>query len=63
MKSEQLKLDLKSSKKELDLKTSKMMAKNEEIPFKVSGSKIQWTNNTVNFWQGCKKITAGCKYC
>lgn len=26
-------------------------------------SKIQWTDHTVNFWTGCKKVSAGCKYC
>lgn len=26
-------------------------------------SSIQWTNATVNFWTGCKKVSAGCKYC
>ncbi|MBN8700334.1 MAG: DUF5131 family protein [Chitinophagales bacterium] len=26
-------------------------------------TKIQWTDHTVNFWMGCKKISAGCKYC
>lgn len=26
-------------------------------------SKIQWTESTVNFWQGCHKISEGCKYC
>lgn len=24
---------------------------------------IQWADATVNFWQGCKKVSAGCKYC
>jgi protein gp37 len=24
---------------------------------------IQWTNATINFWQGCKKVSPGCKYC
>lgn len=24
---------------------------------------IQWTNATVNFWTGCKKVSAGCKFC
>lgn len=24
---------------------------------------IQWTDATVNFWTGCKKVSAGCKYC
>jgi len=26
-------------------------------------SKIQWTQATINFWTGCKKVSAGCKYC
>lgn len=26
-------------------------------------SKIQWTNHTVNFWTGCKKVSDGCRYC
>lgn len=26
-------------------------------------SKIQWTENTWNPWHGCKKVSAGCKYC
>ena len=26
-------------------------------------SKIKWTNATVNFWVGCKKVSAGCKNC
>jgi len=24
---------------------------------------IQWTDSTVNFWTGCKKVSEGCKYC
>lgn len=24
---------------------------------------IQWTDETVNFWMGCKKVSAGCKLC
>jgi len=24
---------------------------------------IQWTDETHNFWKGCEKISAGCKYC
>lgn len=24
---------------------------------------IQWTDATVNFWHGCKKISEGCKFC
>lgn len=26
-------------------------------------SGIQWTNHTLNFWTGCKKVSDGCKYC
>lgn len=26
-------------------------------------SKIQWTDHTVNFWTGCKKVSPGCKFC
>lgn len=26
-------------------------------------SNIQWTGNTWNPWHGCKKVSAGCKYC
>ena len=26
-------------------------------------SKIQWTGPTWNPWHGCKKVSAGCKYC
>lgn len=26
-------------------------------------SKIQWTEDTWNPWHGCKKVSAGCKYC
>jgi len=26
-------------------------------------SKIQWTDATWNPWHGCKKVSAGCKYC
>ena len=26
-------------------------------------STIQWTDNTVNFWRGCQKVSPGCKYC
>ena len=26
-------------------------------------SKIPWTNDTYNPWQGCKKISAGCRFC
>jgi protein gp37 len=30
---------------------------------KVELSKIQWTGATWNPWHGCKKISAGCKFC
>lgn len=26
-------------------------------------TKIQWTDATVNFWTGCKKVSEGCKFC
>lgn len=26
-------------------------------------SKISWCNHTVNFWQGCKKVSSGCLNC
>lgn len=26
-------------------------------------SNIQWTGNTWNPWHGCKKVSAGCKFC
>ena len=26
-------------------------------------SKIQWTDHTWNPWHGCRKVSAGCKYC
>jgi protein gp37 len=26
-------------------------------------TKIQWTDHTVNFWTGCKKVSDGCKFC
>lgn len=26
-------------------------------------SKIEWTNDTWNPWQGCRKISSGCKFC
>lgn len=26
-------------------------------------SAIQWTDATVNFWTGCKKVSSGCKFC
>lgn len=28
-----------------------------------SGTKIQWTDETVNFWVGCVKCSQGCKFC
>jgi protein gp37 len=24
---------------------------------------IEWTDATINFWIGCNKVSAGCKYC
>jgi protein gp37 len=30
---------------------------------KVEQSKIQWTGPTWNPWHGCKKVSAGCKFC
>ena len=24
---------------------------------------IQWTDNTVNFWTSCKRVSEGCKFC
>ena len=29
----------------------------------MENTKIQWTDATVNFWTGCKKVSEGCKYC
>ncbi|MCE2683519.1 MAG: phage Gp37/Gp68 family protein [Cryomorphaceae bacterium] len=26
-------------------------------------SKIGWTDSTHNFWEGCHKVSAGCKFC
>jgi len=26
-------------------------------------SNISWTDHTVNFWTGCKKVSPGCKFC
>lgn len=26
-------------------------------------TKISWTDATINFWHGCKKVSEGCKYC
>lgn len=26
-------------------------------------TKIQWTDATINYWHGCKKISPGCKFC
>ena len=28
-----------------------------------TNTKIQWTDHTVNFWTGCKKVSPGCKFC
>ena len=28
-----------------------------------TNSKIQWTDHSVNFWTGCKKVSSGCKFC
>lgn len=28
-----------------------------------STTKIEWADATVNFWMGCKKVSAGCKNC
>lgn len=30
---------------------------------KMLNSNISWTDNTVNFWVGCTKVSQGCKYC
>jgi protein gp37 len=24
---------------------------------------IQWTDATINFWEGCRKVSEGCKFC
>lgn len=29
----------------------------------MNNSEIQWTECTHNFWNGCHKVTDGCKYC
>lgn len=29
----------------------------------MENSKIGWTDHTLNFWTGCKKVSEGCKYC
>lgn len=29
----------------------------------VKMTSIQWTDQTINFWQGCTKVSEGCKYC
>jgi protein gp37 len=29
----------------------------------VEETKIEWTDNTLNFWHGCTKVTEGCKFC
>lgn len=26
-------------------------------------TKIQWTDHSINFWTGCIKVSAGCKFC
>lgn len=26
-------------------------------------TKISWCDSTINFWQGCHKVSEGCKYC
>jgi protein gp37 len=26
-------------------------------------TKIQWCDSTLNFWEGCTKVSAGCKSC
>ena len=28
-----------------------------------TNTSIQWTDHTINFWTGCKKVSPGCKYC
>lgn len=29
----------------------------------MENSLIAWTDSTVNFWSGCTKVSAGCKFC
>ncbi|OWP74651.1 DUF5131 family protein [Flavobacterium oreochromis] len=29
----------------------------------MTGTKIQWTQETWNPWYGCRKVSAGCKFC
>ena len=29
----------------------------------MKGTKIEWTDETVNFWMGCTKVSEGCKFC
>jgi len=29
----------------------------------MENTKIQWTDATVNFWTGCRKVSEGCKFC
>lgn len=29
----------------------------------MENTKIQWTDATINFWSGCKKVSDGCKFC
>ena len=31
--------------------------------YNMLNSHISWTDNTVNFWVGCTKVSPGCKYC
>ena len=26
-------------------------------------TKISWTDHTINFWTGCKKVSSGCRFC
>lgn len=28
-----------------------------------ANTNISWTDHTVNFWTGCKKVSPGCKFC
>jgi protein gp37 len=37
--------------------------KTTKINTAVAHSKIQWTGPTWNPWHGCKKVSAGCKFC
>lgn len=29
----------------------------------MNNTHIQWTDSTVNFWMGCRKVSEGCKFC